>query len=29
MVACVIIYIAVAVAAVGAIAYTRFANSPA
>lgn len=28
MVACVIIYIAVAVAAVGAIAYTRFANSP-
>lgn len=28
MFACVIIYIAVAVAAVGAIAYTRFANSP-
>src|SRR3546814_751258 len=28
MVACVAIYIAVAVAAVGAIAYTRFANSP-
>jgi APA family basic amino acid/polyamine antiporter len=28
MVACVIIYIAVAVAAVGAITYTRFANSP-
>jgi len=28
MVACVIIYMAVAAAAVGAIAYTRFANSP-
>jgi APA family basic amino acid/polyamine antiporter len=28
MVACVIIYIAVAVAAVGAISYTQFANSP-
>src|SRR3546814_2374747 len=28
MVACVLIYIAVAVTAVGAIAYTRFANSP-
>ncbi|WP_428629896.1 amino acid permease [Sphingopyxis sp.] len=28
MIACVVIYIAVAVAAVGAIAYTRFANSP-
>lgn len=28
MVACIIIYIAVAVAAVGAVAYSRFANSP-
>ena len=28
MVACVLIYVAVAVAAVGAIAYSRFANSP-
>src|SRR3546814_3514453 len=28
MIACVIIYIAVAVAAVGAISYSRFANSP-
>src|SRR3546814_4312669 len=28
MVACVAVYIAVAVAALGAIAYTRFANSP-
>ncbi|MFC7498312.1 amino acid permease [Enterovirga sp. GCM10030262] len=28
MVACVIIYMAVAIAAVGALAYTRFANSP-